>query len=675
MDTPVAQEQLPQPTKPKYFHQLQPQPLALPEIICNIRSHLTIPDLKKCTLVSYIWAQHFGPFLWETLYYNRTAQELDPGLQRNGPLVRYLITFSLHDKDLRMIARDCPNLTGLELEIDNLKNTTVLYQLLHSVKGLQRLTLRLPNPNDLSMRQRALLEPIAHGALEQLTELRLMGFDNRRYAPVYQARTVLRCMEACPSLRILELNSIRLVDTAEQWNDTAMNSFSSPNSVPVRKHQSGSFFSWLSWGQPPPPPPPPINTTPQDPTSPDEDLDQRPPSPSPCLRLMDSLSKDRNVEVPMPKKDFKSKSLTAMVLKNVFVSSQGGHAFVTSLLTRAPNLTHLTLKSTPADVVDLDQLCPKLKTVNFDDFYSMNYSPQPAIERYLSSSLVVGDGGSKAVESKLLGLTSLRLNRCRATDDLLRRIQDDFVQYRLKHLEITSASVTSFGLATFLARCCSLETVWVDHLMAPLYQRTLPARDRSRRAVGTTPVNSVASTSNVNTSANAIRWECTQIRYLDVLGQGDKRSFDTIFLDLVVRLDKLDFLGMGSHHILWLMECEPLQYAKQNDTTATDSQTLDSKEEEEEEPLPLGLFGSVKTLALETTCRQAAYYPTSAFGSDLKLEHAKYLYHAFPALEKIVYSCSFPFKVEAQEWLLNTPRRIAIVHRPKNEAHAVAINI
>lgn len=377
----------------------------------------------------------------------------------------------------------------------------------------------------------------------------------------------------------------------------------------------------------------------------------------------------------MPKKDFKSKSLTAMVLKNVFVSSQGGHAFVTSLLTRAPNLTHLTLKSTPADVVDLDQLCPKLKTVNFDDFYSMNYSPQPAIERYLSSSLVVGDGGSKAVESKLLGLTSLRLNRCRATDDLLRRIQDDFVQYRLKHLEITSASVTSFGLATFLARCCSLETVWVDHLMAPLYQRTLPARDRSRRAVGTTPVNSVASTSNVNTSANAIRWECTQIRYLDVLGQGDKRSFDTIFLDLVVRLDKLDFLGMGSHHILWLMECEPLQYAKQNDTTATDSQTLDSKEEEEEEPLPLGLFGSVKTLALETTCRQAAYYPTSAFGSDLKLEHAKYLYHAFPALEKIVYSCSFPFKVEAQEWLLNTPRRIAIVHRPKNEAHAVAINI
>src|SRR5690554_4574350 len=107
-------------TTPKYFHQLCPSPLDLPEIICRIRSQLSISDIKKCTLVCYAWSVEFTPFLWETMYYNRKTLENDPLLERNGHLIRKLFTYSLDNKALRRISRHCPNLTGIELEIETL---------------------------------------------------------------------------------------------------------------------------------------------------------------------------------------------------------------------------------------------------------------------------------------------------------------------------------------------------------------------------------------------------------------------------------------------------------------------------------------------------------------------------------------------------------------------------
>ncbi|KAG0245902.1 hypothetical protein B0O80DRAFT_438093 [Mortierella sp. GBAus27b] len=703
MDKPSNQDQLqpqpqpqPQLTKPRYFHMLQPQPLALPEIIDRIRSHLTIVDLKKCTLVCYTWAQCFGPFIWETFYYNRATHGNDPALQHHGRTIRQLYTFLLQDRDLGAITRHCPHLIGLELEMDKLQNPVWIYNLFNRITTLRRLTLRLSSPTSLSLRQRALLEPIAHGMLDQLTELRLVGIEHRRNAPVYQARTVFRCLEACPKLRLLELNAIRLVDTAEQWNDAAMNSFSSPTSVQVVKSRpSSSIFSWIPWTTSEQPQ---VKVTPQSSLAPD---DAPEPCSSSCWELMTSLSTDRNREAPNAREGYKSDTLSVLLVSNVYFSSNPGPAVITSLLERAPNLTQLTLQSTPAHIDSLDTLCPKLKTAIFDDIHGANL-PRPALEGYLHSNKPIEENHADP-ETTMMALSSLRMSRCWITDSSLANIQQDFIRYRLKRLEITQCnSISSLGLARFLGRCWSLETVWVDRLLMTVYPHLAYHRDRSRRRnvqssmVTTASPAGSTSTANANVTSNAFPWECTQIRYLDLHGPvGDKNTFDNLVLDLVARLDKLEFLGISSLHVHWLMELEPLRYPEQqvpcdatieadntSDTAIITSPNQDQStplpecspmSEADQEPLPLGLFETVRTLSIEAGNRGYAYQ--SIRNSILKLQHAKYLYHAFPVLEKIVYSSTdFPFEVEASEWLLNTPRRIETVHRPKIEAHAVVMD-
>ncbi|KAF9348063.1 hypothetical protein BGX26_000485 [Mortierella sp. AD094] len=720
---PTAQRPFPLSPRRKYFHQLHPAPLELPEVICRIRSHLSIADIKKCMLVSIIWAKHFGPFLWEVVYFNRFSQQEDPSLRRNGHLIRKLITYSLRDKELKLIAKDCPNLVELDLEIDTLNSGTSLSDLFSSVNRIQKLKLQLLNPNELGKIHRALLDPIAKGVLSQLTEIKLMGFETRRYAPIYLTGMIIRCLEGCPLLQTLEISAIRLVDTIEQWDDAEKTSFSSLNSDGIILESSSSSSSssssppplsssppplssssWFPWWRKPAkprfasnPPPPPRRMPDTSTASADGAASPVPAAMGPDLAFSSpqqpkSDEYDPYREVSAPREDYKSKYLVTLKLGDLYGTDASLIAFVTGLLNRSPNLTYLSLRAVPADIENLATLCPKLRTLNMESHQYGSTFPQPAINKYLTNlSNAIANSSNHSIPPSmrndmflLRGIKSLRLSRCLISNLDLHAFPEDFKKYQLQRFELTHCpNVTSLGVATFLAQCWSLERVWVDNLATHVgVQSMLVPRTRIRGE------GIDRRTSAGLLDPRAIKWECSQIRYLDVYGTaGSQESFEHIILDMIVRLDRLEFLGMSIEHVPWLMKLEPVTYIKlprpskdsehrtgTNGHAATNTHAGNSRYNEPEdlrEPTSLGLFGAVKTLSLEASNRSLSYYNRyNRAQTILSMEQVRYLHDAFPALEKIVYSCNtFPCSVSAREWLLKTPRQIEVVYRSKDEVN------
>ncbi|KAF9913764.1 hypothetical protein BX616_009620, partial [Lobosporangium transversale] len=631
-------------TRPKYFHQLQPPPLDLPEVICCIRSYLTLEDIKKCMLVCYTWAKQFGPFLWETIYYSRLIEQDDPALKRNGHLIHHLHTFALRDKDLQTIALRCPNLSSILLEIESLQDPGSLHEMISSVNRLEKLSFKLLNPNGAGVLQCALLEPIAWGRLNLLTELRLIGFYSPNYAPLYYTKMILRCLEGCPQLRELELSGVRLVDSVDQIMDAIRNSYSSANSVQttiLEAHArpfAGSAFSWLPWRK--------KVTEPRFVSA--SEAAAKPSSTgrvaawsSSTIAAILSEGSGQKFESIEPNEDYKSPCLTTIKLADIFVNPMANTDFVATLLKRCPNLTYLSLIRTSAKIDDLDALCPKLRTFIMEGYNAFPVEvPQPNITHYLTHHVLHSD------ENRLMGLRALRLSMCALTDQDLESMDLEFKRYRLKHLEITCCTqLTALGLARFLAECWSLETVWTDRLLLQVPSPdVLPHRNRSRNV-------SISAGPSINVSdvGHAIRWGCNQIRYLDVFWghKASKDSFEHILLDLISRLDKLEFLGLETPQIRWLMECEPILYTKpdrqrlerqglEHTTTQQAYHSYKAHRFEKGDPLPLGLFGSVKTLSLEAgCCLMYGYNDPERQNSVLDVDQVKYLYDAFPALENI----------------------------------------
>jgi hypothetical protein len=645
----------------KYFHQLSPPPLDLPEIIDRIRASLSLADLWKCTQVCTIWSQQFSPFLWETFHYNRFEHE--DRLERNGHLVRDLITFSLRDSDLRSIARHLTALTGATLEIETLSDPTALFEFYASAANLRRLTIQLPDPSKLGSSQKALLLPVAQGALANLTKLQLVGMNNRRYAPppMYQSGMILRVLEACSRLEYLELSGIRIVDTIKQWNEAYLNSFSSPNSIPVPTRRSGSrtgihssssssASSWFPWNWSRGPTP------------------GSHPHPHPA-RLDDRVS---NTEIdgeelydaellPPLSKDFKYQNLRVLKIFNIYSKQSAAQHFVNEILQRSSNLHQLYLKATPALIADLATLCPELRLISFQDYQQDLSSPLPAIATYLRSPA-----------GQLEKLSTLRLEKCRITTQDLQNIQPNFKQRGLKHLSVLKCQGSSaMAWANFIGGCEALESVSIDDLLFAYANNEMvidpanPIRSRARQQRETIP--------------SAIRWECNHIRYLDIYGHnGREGAFDYVFLVLVSKLPFLDYLGLNSAHVQWLMKMEPLQYAKELGSTVAaqgDDNSEVTKEDYAREALPLGLFESVRTLSVESDNRREKYFGLSSEGV-LTAKQVRYLYHAFPALDTIVYNASTcPCLIDAIEWLKNSPRNIQVVQRTSAQIEAQSLGL
>lgn len=639
----------------KYFHQLSPPPLDLPEIIDRIRADLSLADIWKCTQVCTIWSQQFSPFLWETFRYNRLEHE--DRLERNGHLVRDLITFSLRDSDLKSIARHLTALTGATLEIETLSDPSSLFEFYASASNLRRLTIQLPDPSELGFSQKALLFPVAQGALANLTKLQLIGMDNRRYAPMYQSGMIYRVLEACPRLEYLELSAIRIVDTIKQWDEAYQNSFSSPNSIPVPTRRLGSrvwayptsssVSSWIprSWNSGPTP--------------------GSHPHPHPP-RLDDRVS---NVEtkgdelfdaelLPPYNKDFKCQSLRVLKLFSIYGKQLEN--FVYGILQRSPNLHQLYLKSAPAHIVDLATLCPDLRLISLQDYQQNQPYAQPQIATYL-----------KSPAGQLEKLTTVRLEKCRITTQDLQNIQPHLKQRGLKHLSILKCEgCSAMAWANFIGQCEALESVSVDDLLFAFANEMVinaanPVRSGVRQQRETIP--------------SAIRWECNQIRYLDIYGHhGREGAFDYVFLVLVSKLPFLEFLGMNSVHVPWLMKMEPIQYAKDPGSTMAIQGDDNSEVTEKDylrETLPLGLFESVRTLSLESANRRDKYFgqPSEAV---LTTKQVRYLYHAFPALDTIVYnSIKCPCLIDAIKWLKDSPRNIQVVHRKSAQIETQSLGL
>ncbi|KAF9956962.1 hypothetical protein BGZ70_009691 [Mortierella alpina] len=631
--------------KSRYFHLLSPAPLDLPEIANNIRYHLSNADLRKCMLVCTIWKRQFAPFLWKTIYFTRHVSENDALLSSYGPYIRQLFTYSLNDTTLAKIAKFCPNLTALELEVEAKCNPASLAGLYSSCNRLEKLSIRLLDSDELGSAKRGPLLPLTMGFLSQLKELRLHGHGNRRYAPLYQTGMVFRCLEGCPLLQVLELTSVRLVDTVSEWDEASQSSFSSPNSVkPIPTHQDIlPGLSWLPWNKHNNPRSLTIRTAP----SVSSDLSHD----SPCTDAM-----------PTPNTVYQSTHLKTLIICNIYTNAslRTGVLFTSGLLQRAPNLTHLSVALAPIDIEDLAFLCPKLKIASFDNGAGEPLPfPAPLIDKYLGSP-----AGS------LMNLRTLQLVRCSLDTALLDSIQGDFKQHGLRHLEISQCTgPDTLALASFLGQCRALETVTLDRFLEKVPRSVLVPRERSK-------------TSSPQGAPRSIRWDCTQIRYLDVYGKtGDKATFEHVLLDLVPTLSRLEFFGMNAVHVGWLMRMEPLRYASPQASGGPSSnssvagleraaQVVDHQEpvaamapsaacQQADQPLPLALFDGVKTLSIEAHSRRP----------DLQ-----YLYHAFPALVKIVYnSAVFPCEVRARDWLRQSPRQIEVVHRSRASIEAVAL--
>ncbi|KAK3826226.1 MAG: hypothetical protein JOS17DRAFT_750909 [Linnemannia elongata] len=641
----------------KYFHQLSPPPLDLPEIIDRIRADLSLADIWKCTQVCTIWSQQFSPFLWETFRYNRLEHE--DRLERNGHLVRDLITFSLRDSDLKSIAQHLTALTGATLEIETLSDPSSLFEFYASASNLRRLTIQLLDPNELGPSQKALLFPVAQGALANLTKLQLIGMDNRRYAPMYQAGMIYRVLEACPCLEYVELSAIRIVDTIKQWDEAYQNSFSSPNSIPVPTRRFGSRVraypssssasSWIPWSW----------NSGQTPGS--------HPHPHP-LRLDDRVS---NVEttgeehfdaelLPPYNKDFKCQSLRVLKLFSIYGKQLAGQNFVHGILQRSPNLHQLYLRSVPAYIDDLATLCPDLRLISLQDYQQNQPYIQPQIATYL-----------KSPAGQLEKLSSVRLEKCRITTQDLQNIQPNLKQRGLKHLSVMKCEGSSaMAWANFIGQCEALESVSVDDLLfAFANEMVINAANSVRSGVR----------QQRETIPSAIRWECNQIRYLDIYGHhGREGTFDYVFLVLVSKLPFLEFLGMNSVHVPWLMKMEPIQYAKEPGSMMVIQGDDDSEVTEEDylrETLPLGLFESVRTLSLESANRRDKYFGQTS-EVVLTAKQVRYLYHAFPVLNTIVYnSVKCPCLFEAIKWLKNSPRNIQVVHRESAQIETQSLGL
>ncbi|KAF9930258.1 hypothetical protein BGZ67_005892 [Mortierella alpina] len=642
----------------KYFHMLSPAPLDLPEITNNIRSHLSHGDLRKCMLVCTIWRLQFAPFLWETVYFNHHVSENYQLLKSYGHFVRQLFTYSLRDTALAKIAMYYPNLTALELEIEAQCNPASLAALYSSCNRLERLSIRLFDPKELGSAKRGPLLPLTMGVLSQLKELRLLGHGDRRYAPLYQTGMVLRCLEGCPLLQLLELSSVRLVDTVSEWDEASQTSFSSPNSVKpsATRRDALPVLSRNPW---------------------DNLRDRRSftvmtaPDPSSDLP-QDSPATDATPTV------YQNPHLETLIISNIYTNAslQTGVLFTSGLLQRAPNLTRLSVTLAPIDIDDLAFLCPKLKSVSFDNGAGQLVPfPMPRIGTYLGSPV-----------GSLMSLRTLQLVRCSLDVALLDNIQSEFKQHGLRHLEISQCTgLDPLALASFLGQCRALETVTLDRFLEEIPRSILVPREPSEisRPQGTHP--------------RSIRWDCTQIRYLDVYGKtGDKATFEHVLLDLLPRLSQLEFFGMNAAHVDWLMELEPLRFANPQAPSgqssnssvaerASANQDVDRRKllaimtrsaacPRVAQPLPITLFDAVKTLSIEGHRRRPDRSNTNFANPPLTIEHVWYLYHAFPALERIVYnSAMFPCDRTARDWLRCSSRQIQVVHRSRASIEAAAL--
>lgn len=644
-------------TRAKYFHQLSPPPLDLPEIIDRIRADLSLADLWKCSQVCTIWSKQFSPFLWETFRYNRL--EHDECLERNGHLVRDLITFSLRDSDLRSISRHLTALTGVTLEIETLDDPGALFEFYASAANLRRLTIQLPDPSELGPSQKALLLPVAQGALVNLTKLQLVGMDNKRYAPMYQSGMILRVLEACSRLEYLELSAIRIVDTIKQWDEAYQNSFSSPNSIPVPTRRSrsrtgthsssSSASSWIPWNWSSGPTP------------------GSHPHPHPA-RLDDRAS---NTEIkgetlydaellPPPSKDFKCQNLRVLKVFSIYGKQAAVQSSVDEILQRSPNLHQLYLKSTPAHIAGLGTLCPDLRLISLQDYQQNQSCTQPLIATYLSSPA-----------EHLEKLSTVRLERCQITTQDLQIVQPNFKQRGLKHLSVLKCDGSSaMAWANFIGQCEALESVSIDNLLFAY---------SNEMVIGTAGFVRSGARQQRETIPSAIRWECNHIRYLDIYGHhGREATFDYVFLVLVSKLPFLNYLGMNTAHVKWLMEMEPLQYAREPGSTMT-AQGDDNNEvtmgDYARDALPLGLFESVRTLSLESANRRENYFGPSS-EAVLTVKQVRYLYHAFPALDMIEYNSNkCPCLIDAIEWLKNAPRSIQVIHRTSAQIEAQSLGL
>ncbi|KAI7818570.1 hypothetical protein BC939DRAFT_506425 [Gamsiella multidivaricata] len=274
---------------------------------------------------------------------------------------------------------------------------------------LQNLAFKLLDPVRLDTIQCGLLEPIARGRLDKLTVICLTGVNDRMKASTYMTRTLLRCLQGCPLLQLLELNAIRLVDTAEEWSNAIKLPFSSPKSPPPFKVFQ-DLLSRIPWRRSRP--------TPNASDAQVADVANvnaiTQPRPSDISSRSEAfLPSDPLQETSELDEDYKAKYLTTIKLIKIF--------------TKGPHRIHLypqTVQTGP-------------KSHASDRQFNADQHRLQISESLNDSSKIVGSSSEDALWSRL---TTLRLVHCQVDDQMLESISDEFKRYRLKHLMVTDCA-------------------------------------------------------------------------------------------------------------------------------------------------------------------------------------------------------------------------------------------
>jgi len=358
--------------------------------------------------------------------------------------------------------------------------------------------------------------------------------------------------------------------------------------------------------------------------------------------------------------------------------------FVQNLVQRCPNVAILSLKCAPANLDTLATDCPRLWFFTLD---LSDYPYTPSVERFI------------AQPSPRLQRLCLRVCHTLTDAMLTENVTAALTQQSLLSLEVTKCgAISAEGLVRFVARFHSLENVWVDQLlMGPGFyhpQTRWPSRSRGEHM---TDLSAPPAGSRI---LEPIQWKCLGIRYLDVYGiQGRIYTFENVLLDVLPRLEGLEFLGMRTQHIDWLMELEPLLDRHGTVIDLANNSHIPTSLSEGILPRTAVMFGSITTLSLDPVDRRGDNYgggtnmqrnsqPSCRGAALLNLKQVKYLYCMFPKLERIVYNgTAFPCTREAWDWLSHprvaSPpkqnlkgsqelrgRTIKVVYRSREEADA-----
>ncbi|KAF9969739.1 hypothetical protein BGZ73_007764 [Actinomortierella ambigua] len=226
-------------------------PLLIPELVEQIASYLSTPNVHKAAQVCQAWRDSFLKIAYRESVYLRSDTTWLPQYGQN---VETLKAFAVNDNDLAVISANCPNIKCLTMELINIAPDAV-QQLWDRLGAIVELKLLLHGIN-LSPR---VLKPMTR--ISRLTKLCLSGLHTETSSPSlsqWNSNVLFRVLVACsPTLVHLQLENLKIGEypLSSAWKKPINSSsgrqvsrinHSTPGSVPIDAKRRRSWWPFAS---------------------------------------------------------------------------------------------------------------------------------------------------------------------------------------------------------------------------------------------------------------------------------------------------------------------------------------------------------------------------------------------------------------------------------------------